>query len=137
MKVQVAGPEHVYHLWDEIKGFIQYSINAAGGEFTLDQAKLLLTSGKWQLIVFVEDSGDIRGAATVRYDNRPNDRVGFVTSMGGRGIIETDSCYEQFMAILKGNGATLMEGACRPSAARLFMQKWRATEKCIVVEVEL
>lgn len=137
MNVQVVAPEYVYQLWDQVRNFIQSSITAAGNELTIDQVKLYLVSGQWQLIIFIDEAEVVHGAAVVRYENRPNERVAFVTAMGGKGIIEDDGRYKQFMTILKGHGATMMEGACRPSAAALFVRKWRATEKCIIVEVEL
>ena len=42
---QIVAPNNVYHVWEDIKEYLNASINVSGGDFTLDQLKLLLVRG--------------------------------------------------------------------------------------------
>ena len=65
----------------------------------------------------------------------PNDRIGFVTAIGGKNIFNKDT-YKQLVAILKQFGATKIQGGVRESIARL----WRRVgfkERYILVENDI
>jgi hypothetical protein len=65
----------------------------------------------------------------------PNDRIAFITTIGGRHITSPDT-YSQFATILKQFGATKIQGAARPSVARLW-RKIGFTERYIIVEKQI
>jgi hypothetical protein len=83
----------------------------------------------------VDEEGVICGAATVHLFNRPSNRVAFVTYIGGR-LITGDDSYKQMCAVLKGFGATSIEGAVNDAVAKLW-QRFGFTEKYKIVEVTL
>jgi hypothetical protein len=86
--------------------------------------------------VAVDESGEIKGACTIEYINRPNSRVAMITAIGGRLITSEDS-FDQLRNILKLNGATHIEGAARESIARLWKMKFGFAEKYKIVEVAI
>lgn len=127
-------PAHVPHVWPVVEGFIASALDHSKGDYTLDQVKTLVAMGNWTLLVAVDDNG-VQGAATVDFFNRPNDRVAFVTSIGGRLVSSPDS-VEQLKNLLGSLGATCIEGAARESIARLW-SRYGFEEKYRIVGVKI
>jgi hypothetical protein len=117
-----------------VEGFIASALDHSKGDYTLDQVKTLVAMGNWTLLVAVDDNG-VQGAATVDFFNRPNDRVAFVTSIGGRLVSSPDS-VEQLKKLLGSLGATCIEGAARESIARLW-SRYGFEEKYRIVGVRI
>jgi hypothetical protein len=90
--------------------------------------------GNWSLIVAVNEAG-IHGAATVSFSNRPNDRVAFITAIGGK-LISNPDTVEQLKQVLSSVGATCIEGAARESIARLW-SRYGFEEKYRIVGVRI
>jgi hypothetical protein len=65
----------------------------------------------------------------------PNYRVGFITAMAGRAIVN-EEVYGQVCAIAKANGATRVQCAARESAAKLYKQVGMQ-ERHIIMETVL
>ena len=83
MQVQRVDISHVNQVWPMVEQFIADALTHSKDDYTLEQAKTLVAMGHWTLLVAVEE-GSIEGAATVSFSNRPNDRVAFITAIGGK-----------------------------------------------------
>ena len=124
-------PDETAQKWAEVSLFIEDALLFADGDYTLDQVRLAVVSNQWLLIGIYE--GDfIKGALTVSFMNMPNDRIGFVTTIGGKNIFTKDT-YKQLVEILKQFGATKIQGGVRESVARLW-RKVGFKERYILVE---
>ena len=124
-------PDEVAQKWLKVAPFIEDALLYADGDYTLDQVRLAVVSNQWLLIGIFE--GDfIKGALTVSFINMPNDRIGFVTAIGGKNIFNKDT-YKQLVEILKQFGATKIQGGVRESIARLW-RKVGFKERYILVE---
>lgn len=135
MKVQYVPVEYVHQTWPLVEAFIASALQYSQGDYTVEQAKVFITTGRWDLFVAVDDSGAIKGAAAVQFNSMPNDRVAFVMTMGGKLITNPDN-WKQFVEVLKYRGATCIEGAVRESMAR-FCTKYGLAEKYRVVGVKI
>ena len=135
MKIQYVALEWVNYTWDKVEGFIASALKHSNGDYTATHAKVFVTQGKWALIVAVDDSGVIHGAATVEFFNRPDDRVAFITAIGGK-LVSNEDTFEQLRAYARSMGATTIEGAARESIARLW-QRYGFKEKYRIVGVKL
>ena len=124
-----------HQTWSAVRGFLAEALKWSNGDYTEDQAKALLAQGSWLLLVAVDDDNVIHGAASVEFINRPNDRVAFITAVGGKALINED-VYEQLCMVLKGFRATKIQCAARESAARLYA-KVGFEQKHIILEVSL
>ena len=136
MNVQYVPIHHVNQTWGTVSGFLQAAIEQQTGDkdYTLDQVQVYISSGQWALLVAVEDD-KIIGAATVNLFNRPNNRVAFITYIGGRLIVSEES-FKQMCQVLKSLGATSIEGAVNDAVARLW-RRFGFVEKYKIVEVAL
>ena len=131
MIVQVVPVQHLHQLWSQVSGYLADALKYADGDYSLDQVKVFLSTGQWQLLIF-NDETTIHGAVTVSYANYPNDRIAFITAIGGKGISDKDS-YQSFCDTLKAHGATKIQGAARESVARLW-RRLGFKNKHIIVE---
>jgi hypothetical protein len=136
MKVQHVPTQYVNQTWPFVSEFIQSAIKQQTGDkdYTLEQVQVYVSSGQWVLLVATEDE-KIVGAATVNLFNRPNNRVAFITYIGGHLIVSKDS-FKQMCQVLKTFGATSIEGAVNDVIARLW-QRFGFIEKYKIVEVVL
>lgn len=134
MKIQHVDVNYTNQLWPQVEQFIDAAL-AYQDDYTLDHAKVFVTNGTWMLVVAIDEDGIIHGAATIQFYNRPNDRVAFVITMGGRLITGPDT-YAQFTDLLKAFGATYIEGASRASAMRLW-ERFGLKEKYRVAGAKL
>jgi len=135
MKIQYVALEWVNYTWDKVEGFLADALVHSKGDYTVEQVKVFVTQGRWALIVAVDDSGSIHGAATVEFFNRPDDRVAFITAIGGKLVSSADT-FEQLRTYAKSMGATAIEGAARESIARLW-RRYGFEEKYRIVGVKL
>ena len=134
MKIQHVDVNYTNQLWPQVEQFIQAALTYQD-DYTIEHAKVYVTNGTWMLVVAIDDDQVIHGAATIQFYNRPNDRVAFVVTMGGK-LITGHETYAQFTDLLKAFGATYIEGASRESATRLW-QRFGLQEKYRVVGAKL
>ena len=118
MKIQHVDVNYTNQLWPQVEKFIEAAI-AYQDDYNIEHAKVFVTNGTWMLVVAIDDDGVIHGAATIMFYNRPNDRVAFVVTTGGRMIVNQET-FQQFAELLKAFGATYIECAARESTIRLY-----------------
>lgn len=132
--IEIINNAHVNRVWPMAEPFIEEALAYSCGDYTVEQAKTLVAVGAWTLLVGVDETG-VKGAATVSFSNRPNDRVAFITAVGGKFIIDKES-VEELKQVLASVGATYIEGAVRESVERLLSQHG-FTPKYRVVGVQI
>jgi hypothetical protein len=134
MNLQVVPVQWVHRTWPMVSAFIGEALEHAKGDYTLDHVQSLLSTGEWTLVVGVEGEV-IHGAATISIFNRPADRVAFITTTGGKLVID-EQTIEQVKAIAASMGATALECAARESMTRL-LGRYGFEEKYRIVGVKL
>jgi hypothetical protein len=134
--VQIVVPNNIYNVWEDIKEYLNASINVSGGDFTLDQLKLILTRGEQTLLVSVNEKGVLNGAMTVEFINYPNNRVMFITALGGHGIVNNET-FSQVESWAKMQGATKASAWAQEAQARLYKIKSNFNTVRYVVEKDL
>jgi hypothetical protein len=135
LKVQPVSPQFVNQTWPLVEELFVKANKHDAGDYTIDQIKALLANGSWLLLVAVDAENNIHGAASLSFYNMPNYRVGFITAMAGKAIVN-EEVYEQVCAIAKANGATRVQCAARESAAKLYKQVGMQ-ERHIIMETVL
>jgi hypothetical protein len=134
--VKVVAPNFIFDVWKDVESFLNASINVSGGDFTLDQLKFSLGKGEQTLLVSVNKQNVINGAMTVEFTNRPNDRVMFITALGGNGIVN-DETFSQVETWAKSQGATKASAWAQEAQARLYKIKSNFNTVRYVVEKDL
>ena len=134
MNIQRVDVGHIHQVWPMVEAYLASAVKHSKGEYTIESAKVLVAMGHWTLLVAVGEEG-IKGAATVTFSSRPNDRVAFITLIGGR-LISNEDTVDQLKNLLRSLGATCIEGAARESIARLWT-RYGFEEKYRIVGVKL
>jgi hypothetical protein len=127
--------QNFHQVWPLVEELFANANKYDTGDYTLDQIKSLLANGAWVLLVAVDEENKIHGAASVNFYNMPNYRVGFITAMAGKAVVNED-VYGQVCDFMKANGATRVQCAARESAARLYKQVGME-ERHIIMETKL
>ena len=129
-------PTHfIAQIWEKVCPFISNALEYAEDDYNVDQVKVYLSTGQWTLIAVANEKEEVVGALTVSFSNRPNDRLAFITTIGGR-LISNKDTYVQLSNILKSFGATKVQGAARESVSRLW-RKLGFKERYTIVENKL
>jgi hypothetical protein len=132
--IQVVPEQFIYHVWDKVENYLVRGLARSGGEYTADQLKVFLTQGSNTLILILNDEQEIKGALTIQWNNYPNDRVAFITAIGGATYEEA---WDMFVEWLKQNGCTAIRGAAFESVARLWKKKYGFESRYVMVEKRL
>jgi hypothetical protein len=127
--------QFVAQSWPLVEEFISAAEKFNGGDHSIDHIKAYLAMGHWILVVAANEQGVIQGAATLSFSQYPNDRVAFITYMGGNMITNVE-VLDQLKIVVRGMGATKIQGAVRPAMARLS-QTCGFEERYIIVEVKI
>ena len=135
MKVQYVPQQFVAQTWPRVEEYVKSALDYGHGDYTLDQIRLLVSLGNWLLLVAVDEEGHIHGATKVSFINYPNDRVAFITFIGGR-LISNQDTFKEMCDILRSNGATKVQGMARPAIARLW-KRYGFEERSTLVETKL
>jgi len=134
MKIQHVNLEYVNQVWPKVEDYIKWALDYQT-DYTVEHVKTFIVTGAWTLVVAVDEAGEVKGASAIQFFNRPNDRVAFVVSMGGK-LITNKETFQQFSDLLKAFGATAIEGAARESIARLW-KRYGFEEKYRIVGAKL
>jgi hypothetical protein len=127
--------EYFHQTWPLVEELFVKANKHDAGDYTVEQIKALLANGSWVLLVAVDEENTIHGAASISFYNMPNYRVGFITAMAGKAIVNED-VYGQVCSFIKANGANRVQCAARESAARLY-KKVGMEERHIIMESKL
>ena len=136
IQVQIVSPDAVYSVWDKVKPFLEAAHHLDFEYTTVEQIKLLLVKGIQNLFIGVDDTGEIVGAMVTEFINYPNERVLFITEIGGKGIV-TEPLINQIEDWARQNGATRMCAWADAARARLYQMKSGFTTARHVVEKKL
>jgi len=134
--VQIVVPNNIYSVWEDIKEYLNASINVSTHDCTIEQLKMLLVRGEQTLLVSVNNDSKINGAMTVEFINYPNNRVMHITALGGNGIVN-DETFSQVEAWAKMQGATKASAWAQEAQARLYKIKSNFNTVRYVVEKDL
>lgn len=135
MNVFPLNVAYLHQHWGEIEKYLKPALDLGGvEEFNIDQLKVFIANGSWTLFV-VEENQKLCGAVVVTFANYPNDRIAFVTAIGGK-FISSKETSDKFKALLKNMGATKIQGYARESVARLWKRIGFANKQ-ILVEYKL
>lgn len=135
LTVQPVNVQYVHQTWSLIEELFVKANKYDAGDYTIDQIKAFLANGNWALLVATDEENVIHGVAAISFYNMPNYRVGFITAMAGKAIVNED-VYGQVCAFIKANGATRVQCAARESAAKLYKQVGMQ-ERHVIMETKL
>lgn len=134
LKFYVVETHRVQQTWNEVEPMLAKAMTHSGGEYSLEQLKVMLTQGKQTLCVGAQYDLSIKCALTIEWINYPNDRVAFITAIGGK----TDKQgFGEFENWVRANGGTKIQGAAFEAVARLWKRAYGFENRYIIVEKQV
>ena len=135
-QVHYVAPNFIQQVWDRVEPYITEALKYSGGDYTAEQMKVYLIHGQQSMYIATNENGKIFGVATVEFINYPNDRIAFITSIGGN-MIMNQELWDQFVNWIIQNGGTKIRGAVRDSMARLLRRAFKFKHRYTIVEKAL
>ena len=134
MKLYIVPTQQVQRFWHLAEPLLQKALEKGNNEFTADQLKLLVTQGQQQLLLVMKDE-ICYVALTVQFINYPNDRIAYITYIGGK---NTKAGFGQFKQWAKEQGCTAIQGSTKyESIARLWHRLYGYKKKYQLMELKL
>jgi len=126
---------HIHQFWHLAEKHLQRAIDTGDGEFTIDQLRLFVSQGNSELLLVLDDDKQCHCAFTVQWINYPQDRVAYITYIGGK---TNRKCWNQFLDWVKYNGGTKVQGSTKlDGIVRLWRIKWGMQPKYTLMELKL
>ena len=138
MRIAPVELDYVNATWPMVEQYIDAALNteAAGTPtMTIEHMRVMVVTGQFLLCVAVDDDNKIHGACTISFYNEPLHRIAFVNAIGGKLVCNRDT-MEQFKAILRIKGATMVKAYGRPSIVRLW-RRYNFTPTYTLLELPL
>jgi hypothetical protein len=133
--VRQVNPIFIHKLWPDIRGMLESGLSHSQNEYNVDQLKMLIIDGSQTLLV-AEDGEKIWGAATITFENYPNERIAFMSCIGGK-FIASQTCWDQFCEWAKNNGCSRVRGYAHEAVARLWRIKFGVEKTYVIVDKKL
>ena len=126
---------HIHQFWHLAEPLLQKAIEVSSGEFTIDQLKQFVAQGQSDLLLVMDEEHKCHCALTVQWINYPNDRVAYITYIGGQ---TNRKCWNQFIEWIKHNGGTKVQGSTKlDGIVRLWRIKYGFKPKYTLMEINL
>lgn len=141
LSIQPVDINYVAQIWPSVKPFLEDALTKDNDApewsecYNIHHVQAFITSGQWVLLVAIDEDRTIHGAATVSFANYPMQRVAFITLIGGH-LVSNPETFEQLRSLLKGYGATKLQGYGRPAIVRLW-KRYGFEPRTTLVEVKL
>lgn len=141
LSIQPVDINYVAQIWPSVKPFLEDALTKDNDApewsecYNIHHVQAFITSGQWVLLVAIDEDRTIHGAATVSFANYPMQRVAFITLIGGH-LVSNPETFEQLRNLLKGYGATKLQGYGRPAIVRLW-KRYGFEPRTTLVEVKL
>jgi hypothetical protein len=134
LNTYIVPATNIQQVWNKVENMLSSAMIHSGGEYNIDQLKVMLVQNKQTLFVAADENMDIKCASTIEWINHPNDRIAFITAIGGK---TSKSSFEQLINLLKNNGCTKIQGAAYESVARLWKRQYGFENRYIIVELKI
>ena len=132
LTVRQVNPIFIHTIWAQVESMLECGLEHGQNEYTIDHLKMMIVEGRHILLV-AEDNGKIYGACTIVFENYPNERIAFMSCIGGK-FIATQNCWDQLCNWIKANGGSRIRGLAHPSVARLWRQRFGVETTYYIVD---
>jgi hypothetical protein len=118
----LVGSTDLTAYWPQCEPLIERGLEPADGEANAQHVWEELVAQRAHLLVGVDGANKVHVAIAVQFMPYPNYKVAHVYSIGGRGVIENAQHWAAIKDWMKQQGATKVQGVCRPAQARLWQR---------------
>lgn len=136
LNLKIIPVELISVYWDQLSLFIEDALKKSdSNEYNSDNVRQMLEAGAWTAIGFFDPEAVMHGALTVTVLNYPQERVAFVTAIGGKELTN-EANWQQLRDICKTAGCSKLQAYSRESVARLW-KRIGFRNRAILVEADV
>ena len=120
LSVNFIAAQDLLAFWPQCGPLLEKGLEDSEGE--LDQGYLLqlLQAGQAMLLVGRDEDGKVHAAMAVQMQRYPAYTVAHVLSIGGRWVMANREHWGAIKLWLKQQGASKVQGSCKPAQVRLW-----------------
>lgn len=106
--------------WQQCEPLLERGLAGSEGEMKAQDLWPILQSPTGFLLIGVDGNGTVRTAIALQIQTYPGYAVAHIFSIGGRWVLANRRHWDAIKAWLKLQGASKVQGSCKPAQARLW-----------------
>ena len=111
----------IVNYWPRCVFLLEQGLADSEGEMQVDNLlELLQTQQRAFLLVGVDASDNVHAAMVLQFQTYPNYTIAHIYSIGGRWVLANRQHWGAIKAWMKSQGASKVQGVCKPAQARLW-----------------
>lgn len=106
--------------WPQCAPLLEKGLSDSEGETGVEHLLQLLQGEQGNLLVGVDTNEKVHAAMALHFQKYPHYTVAHISSIGGRWVLDNRQHWGAIKAWMKEQGASKVQGICRPAQARLW-----------------
>ena len=121
LNIKIVNSDNIQVYWPSCETLLIKGLADSEGEMQVDNLlELLQTQQRSFLLVGVDASDNVHAAMAVQFQTYPNYTIAHIYSIGGRWVLANRQHWGAIKAWMKSQGASKVQGVCKPAQARLW-----------------
>lgn len=114
--------DQISHYWPQCAPLLEIGLSDSEGEIGVEDLRLLLQGTEGYLLAGVDAAGTVHAAMALQFQRYPRYTVAHIYSIGGRWVLANRQHWDAIKAWMKEQGASKVQGSCKPAQARLWQR---------------
>lgn len=120
LNVKIIGADDLPAYWPQCEPLLEDGLTDSEGEMNAIHLLPLLQAPSGYLLVGVDAEGTVHTAMALQLQIYPHYTVAHIFSIGGRWVLANRRHWSDIKDWLKQQGASKVQGSCKPAQARLW-----------------
>jgi hypothetical protein len=121
LDLKIVGLDDFNKYWAQCEFLLEQGLADSEGEMQVsDLLEILLGQKGAFLLLGLDASDNVHAAMALQFQTYPNYTIAHIYSIGGRGVLANRQHWGAIKAWMKSQGASKVQGVCKPAQARLW-----------------
>lgn len=122
LNLKLVEADHLLSYWPQCAPLLERGLADSEGEMGAEDLLQLLLAKQGFMLIGVDSAEIVRVAMALQFHKFPNYKVAHIYSIGGRGVLDNRRHWASIKAWMKEQGASKVQGSCKPAQARLWQR---------------
>ncbi len=114
--------DQISNYWPQCAPLLAKGLADSEGEIGVEHLLQLLQAQQGFLMIGVDADDMVHAAMALQFQKYPNFTVAHIYSIGGRWVMANRLHWDGIKAWMKEQGASKVQGSCKPAQARLWQR---------------
>jgi hypothetical protein len=120
LMVKIIGADELSAYWPQCEPLLELGLVGSEGELNARHLLPMLQAPPGFLLVGVDAAGTVHTAMALQLQTYPHYTVAHIFSIGGRWVLANRRHWADIKTWLKQQGASKVQGSCKPAQTRLW-----------------